>query len=497
MANDLLEGMEKETEETETGLQGAGALPEPPAKGPSTEEKQEEKTVFAPSFWERRAEAKASKEAGPKEPKASDTQARQAEKEARRQEKADEKEAKKLELKIAQEQRKAQEEERRRESKARDQERREQSRQREEEQRQRRREEKAAQGRVRRVGTMTLGVSLIAIGVAILLYMVYPAFDLRIVGYLAPIILISLGAEILIRYFFSKDKTYKYDFASGIICIFLVMGSFCVSLVPYLVYYISPERFVSEEQLMDAEYDKLYQAFQGDQRVETYHVSGGITSDLAAAYKDAEGKWIYKLGYLDTRVWLLDGCGSKEEFARTCRELLDKMLAHGVCADTGDNFNITFECPENEEGVSYTLGITNRLKLEMDAPTLAKLVNEIFSEPTMENGWIPIGYDDLMNAFGETYATHFAQLLEQEGSEAAANYYRLMMDGNYPTEMAESYYWSFMEDSDADDPTGDETPDEEETGGEDEGAPGEVPTDDGEEEQPLPPEADGAAESAA
>lgn len=482
MTSDLREQENREelpeTPAVPSAPEQASPLPPPP---------EPDKTVFAPSLWERRKEEKAAKAAAPE-----DAAARRAEKEARRQEKAAEREAKKLELKIAQEQRKAQEEQRRQETKARDQERREQSRQKEEEERQRRREEKAKQATVRRVGTMTLGVALIAIGVAILLYMLNPSFDIRIVSYLAPVILISLGVEVLIRQFFSRDRTYKYDFASGIICIFLVLGSFCISLVPYAVYYISPERFASEEQQLDAEREKLYRAFQGDQRVQDYYVNGGISGNPSAAYKDENGSWAYQLDYLYCNISLMDSCTDEAEFARTCRELLDKMAAQGfglVKDGSRGNSSISFGCGENEEGISYSLTLSNRLQMEMDAQSLAKLVDPTYSRPTRENGWTPAGYDDILANWGQEYAEQFAWLMEYEGPEAASNYYALLMDGNYTPDVAESYYLSYQHRSD-DASAAEELPTQDEDEGETDLPPedgGQLPADESTELVEVPP----------
>ena len=199
-----------EEEKAQPEISGGPKTSEAPQEGESAPEAQEEKTVFAPSVWEQRSARKAQAQTRQEE-----AQARRAQQETQRQDKAAQREAQKLELKLLQEQRRAEEEQRRQERRHQDEERRLEQKRRAEEERLLRREEKAKQKTVRRVGTMTLGVSLILIGVAILLYMMNPSFDIRIISYLAPLILISLGVEVLIRYFFSKDRTYKYDFASG------------------------------------------------------------------------------------------------------------------------------------------------------------------------------------------------------------------------------------------------------------------------------------------
>jgi len=429
MTNDLLERGEEtqapapEAENIPENPQETTGIPEGPAPAESAPE--EEKSVFAPPVWKRRAAGQ------------EDAAARRAEREAERQEQAADRESRKLELKLAREQRKAQEEERRQERKRQDEERRQEQKRRDEELRQTRREEKAKQKTVRRVGTMTLGVSLILLGLAILLYMVNPSFDLRIVSYLAPVILIALGAEVLIRYFFSKDRAYRYDFASGLICILLVAGSFCVALVPYVMYYIGPERFISEERLIQAEKEKLYQAFQGDQRVQDFYLNGSTNHHSAAIRKGPDGQYLYELDYLSTRIQLLDSCASEEEFAGICRELLDKMMAQDVYME---NLHIEFNAPENEEGVRYELVVNNRLILEMDVANLAKLVDSVYSVPTRENGWYPAGYENILNAWGPEYAERFSDLMENYGADEADVYYRLLMEGDYSGDVADHYY---------------------------------------------------------
>lgn len=417
-----------------------GALSEAAA---STEE---EKTVFSPSPWGRRREEKA---AVPPEG------ATREERKARQERAANQAEAKRLELKIAQEnrkaqeeqacrERKAQEEERRQERKSQEEERRERERQRKEEERQRRREEKAEQQGIRRVGTLTLGLSLIAIGAAILAYMISPGFDIRIVAYLAPVILIGLGAEILIRQLIGKNKPFRYDFASGFICMLLVIGSFAVALVPYVLYYVSPERFSTQEQQLDAVRDTLYAAFQGEQRIRNYSVDGNIGNVLSAAHVDENGNWTYQLDYLIVDVTLMDGSQNEAAFAQTCRQLMDKMIKQGFHGgidgqSRGDHFTLHFGCPENARGVSYNLWADNRLKLEMDADSLAKLVTATYSVPTRENGWIPDGYEELRENFGEIYAEHFAELMERFGPEEAGQYYTVLTE-TYLVDMAEMYY---------------------------------------------------------
>ena len=488
MANELLEqesGMDPDkiigdapAASEATGFSGddsqpmapAGEIPEPVASaGETVPAEGQEPSVFAPSIWSRKQDRTASANA-----RKAEDQARRARRDADRQSQEADRETKKLELQLAREERKAREEERRREQKRMDEERRQERRAREEADRQFRREERANQKTVRRVGTMTLGLSLIAIGVAVLLYMIRPNFDLRIVAYLAPIILIGLGLETLIRYFFSKDRTYRFDFASGVICILLVIGSCFIALIPELMYYVSPQRFVAEDQLLQAEKNKIYQALQGEQRVADYYVNGGVEMALPSAQKDEAGNWVYQLHYAQTYIQLLDGYESEEAFAKTCRELLDKLLREDLFQNS---FTLRFRCPENQEGVYYELNLDNRLQLEMNAESLAKLVDPIYSVPTAENGWYPGGYEDIAQSYGSIYADHFTYLIENFGESSAHIYYSLLMNDARP-DLAETYFETITVQDQNEEPPA--SPGEDEVG--DEPLP--------EEEDNLPPEAD-------
>ena len=381
------------------------------------------KTVFAPLPWEKvpGGDSRKKEKARLREERTRE----QAQEQARRQEEKAEKEARLLEARLERENRKAQEEQRRQEEK-----------ERREEERTLRKEEKARQKTVRRVGTMTLGVALIAIGAAILAYMVNPNFNLQMVAYLAPVILISLGLEVLIRYFFSKDRTYKYDFVSGIICIFLVAGSFGVAAVPYVMYYVSPDRFAAENTLIQDVDDKVYQAFQGDQRVKDYYVNGGVGTDGPYAQRDEKGNWIYELDYLHLHVNLLYSCADEAEFTEVCRDLIDALAAQGLTGDGG--LYLSFQAPENDEGIRYELNLDNRLQLEMDSQHLMELVTPIYSQPTLENGWLPGGYEEIAADYGYLMADHFAILLEDYSGEDAQLYYDLLYASGEAA--AEGYY---------------------------------------------------------
>lgn len=84
---------------------------------------------------------------------------------------------------------------------------------------------------VRRVGSLTLGICLIAAGVFFLLYYFVPGFNWLLTLKIAPAAgLILLGCEVL--YFACKPERWKYDFLSVFICLVLMICCFCLVSLP-------------------------------------------------------------------------------------------------------------------------------------------------------------------------------------------------------------------------------------------------------------------------
>ena len=78
---------------------------------------------------------------------------------------------------------------------------------------------------LRRVGSFTLGVCLIAAGAFFLCYHFVPGFDWQLALKIAPAAgLILLGCEVL--YFAARPQRWKYDFLSVLLCIVLMVSAF-------------------------------------------------------------------------------------------------------------------------------------------------------------------------------------------------------------------------------------------------------------------------------
>lgn len=74
----------------------------------------------------------------------------------------------------------------------------------------------------RRVGTFTLGVSLVLFGVLFVFHIFWNNLNYLLIFHFWPVIFILLGAEILFYAVKSPDKHYRYDFAAILIIFLLV-----------------------------------------------------------------------------------------------------------------------------------------------------------------------------------------------------------------------------------------------------------------------------------
>ena len=96
---------------------------------------------------------------------------------------------------------------------------------------------KAQELQPRRIGTFTLGIALIALGVCMLLALFIKGFPYLLVAKLSPLLLVVLGLEVLYCCFFYKDRPIKYDIISGVICFLIVSWSLGIATITPLIPY--------------------------------------------------------------------------------------------------------------------------------------------------------------------------------------------------------------------------------------------------------------------
>ena len=218
---------------------------------------------------------------------------------------------------------------------------------------------------LRRVGSFTLGVCLIAAGIFFLLAYFVPGFDWQLALKIAPAAgLILLGGEVL--FFAARPGRWKYDFWSVLICLVLMGGCFCLSLLPVVWDELGPERNqasmkLGQEYTTEA-YDKIKQTAP-DVRVKDIRGNAYLYSSKSKTETlrdlDAGG------GHLSLTVVLFGDYDSVQAFAQDCRRVTDAVQQ---CSALPDELRIAW-APDNDPGQSLTAGTLQRVEqytLELD-----------------------------------------------------------------------------------------------------------------------------------
>lgn len=216
---------------------------------------------------------------------------------------------------------------------------------------------------LRRVGSFTLGVCLIAAGIFFLLTYFVPGFPTQPVLRIVPAAgLVMLGGEVL--FFAARPGRWKYDFWSVLICLVLMAGCFCLSLLPVVWDELGPERNqasmkLGQEYTTEA-YDKIKQTAP-DVRVKNISGNAYLYSSEAKTLRDVNAG----NGYLSLTVELFGGYDSVQAFAQDCRSVTDAVQQ---CSAQPDELRITWS-PENDPGQSLAAGTLQHVEqytLELD-----------------------------------------------------------------------------------------------------------------------------------
>lgn len=83
--------------------------------------------------------------------------------------------------------------------------------------------------RQRRIGTITLGVSLVLFGILFMIRIFGGILNYTLIFHLWPLILVALGMEILYYNCLVPEKAGTYDFAAIIILIMIVFFAMCMA----------------------------------------------------------------------------------------------------------------------------------------------------------------------------------------------------------------------------------------------------------------------------
>lgn len=230
---------------------------------------------------------------------------------------------------------------------------------------------------LRRVGSFTLGVCLIAAGTFFLLTYFVPDFPTQPVLRIIPAAgLVMLGGEVL--FFAARPGRWKYDFWSVLICLVLMGGCFCLSLLPVVWEEISPQRRQTELRLgqeYTAEaYDRIKTAAP-EVRVKDIRGNAYLYSSKTETLRDLDAGD----GHLSLTVELFGDYDSVQAFAQDCRRVTDAVQQ---CSALPDELRIAWS-PDNDPEESlgtgtlqqveqYTLELVGIAQLDWTADQMAK-----------------------------------------------------------------------------------------------------------------------------
>ena len=230
---------------------------------------------------------------------------------------------------------------------------------------------------LRRVGSFTLGACLIAAGIFFLLTYFVPGFPTQPVLRIVPAAgLVMLGGEVL--FFAARPGRWKYDFWSVLICLVLMGGCFCLSLLPVVWEEIGPERDQASMKLSQQYTADAYaQIRKSDPDAPVKDISGNVYLYTGAVktLEDIDGG----SGYVTLDVELSGSCGSAEQFAQACRSMTDAVQQ---CRPQPDTLIFAWS-PDNDPEESlgtgtlqqverYTLKLVGIAQLDWTADQMAK-----------------------------------------------------------------------------------------------------------------------------
>ena len=230
---------------------------------------------------------------------------------------------------------------------------------------------------LRRVGSFTLGVCLIAAGIFFLLTYFVPDFPTQPVLRIIPAAgLVMLGGEVL--FFAARPGRWKYDFWSVLICLVLMGGCFGLSLLPVVWDELGPERNQASMKLSQQYTADAYaQIRKSDPDAPVKDISGNVYLYTGAVktLEDIDGG----SGYVTLDVELSGSYGSAEQFAQACRSMTDAVQQ---CRPQPDTLIFAWS-PDNDPEESlgtgtlqqveqYTLELVGIAQLDWTADQMAK-----------------------------------------------------------------------------------------------------------------------------
>lgn len=245
--------------------------------------------------------------------------------------------------------------------------------------------------KVRRVGTFTFGLLLVAAGVLLILRAVMPTLDLRFVVSLLPVALIALGVEVLV-YAARPNVQLKYDGVSIFVCILILFGVGGSSVMLQLWNEYGPSAHAAEMRLGDelqADATATLRAVPG-LGDNIYDVSvvldfnHGVTDPATETVQPGDRAQLYVTVYQDRY-------DSALAFATMARQVVDACQTDGLLFNEYRFDTYTYEVPDGT--VTYSLDMETAWQITAGADALAESVYQSY----WYDGNAFSGYENMAN----------------------------------------------------------------------------------------------------
>lgn len=234
--------------------------------------------------------------------------------------------------------------------------------------------------RVRRVGTLTMGAALVVTGVVVLISLFNPSFNFIMAAKLSPLVLVFIGIEILYHNFFHRDAKIKYDFLSGFICFLLICASVTVAMIPPIYEQFGPPRNAAQHRI-EAEIQDIFLTNLSGLPISSLgtsvYLERPIKEGQPLTYKD-----LIPTDYVEIQLELAGTYTDKQQFAKDCKAILDKITATALPYD-----RILFQSPVADKNTSYWLEVNDKFRSGLSAQQLAQVVDDNRMEHEIEQAY--------------------------------------------------------------------------------------------------------------
>ena len=187
------------------------------------------------------------------------------------------------------------------------------------------REEKRQRRSLRRMGTLTLGLTCIALGCVILWWMTHPGTQLTFLQWFGPAVIILLGVEILLCHLLGPKK-FRFDFGSLFISFCALGIALVMSFIPMALWYFGPQRYEARAEFEAAETHRIQSLLKDCSQVTSIYVNSTLSYDQ---FYDPLSPPDNTPDFVSVHIELAPAYTTSEDFAQTASELLTALTSDG------------------------------------------------------------------------------------------------------------------------------------------------------------------------